>query len=756
MPPNSSTPAMNVSDHPKPFSQYYFDLLNGYVDPLRSVAKSVNENAINLSLYSLLDGLIISYSVFKLYFDLTCSPDKSSSNELHDWMETSDGCNIILSSTLGIILFSWIGTLLVDKDGNENNEGKNLIERKLKDLSKYTANHTIFKWLSVTWPYARDIFKGLKFSYKGIRSTFQVFVENPRDFQSAINFWGLGMGILAALNRVIYRSMIMDVRKNHLQTNKEVLKKIESLGCHYRFQESNLDHLQDKDHEVLYLELDIDKKVLRCTTSLNKNGPVEIELNDISDKFVDSKNQPIESKNLTIAALEEGYRQNILAALLYGSNRTHASSKIGNSILESSNVTDTREKLKKSLKDQASLPSSEFAMSIAVYSGFVDGLYTYMGILCLAPMTPTVLAAMTACSVVFTLICMINRCHEEYEYQQEFNLTKILAEEALLKKRLDQEFWNAHVKHLSVIKQTSKNVAKDATLFDGMMSASNELRKQKNDILILSPWRASLKGLRSGLYFYSAISSLIFAASMLVTLSQSIILLGISIGILGMLGFVINSYLINAFHLQHRVKTEAKVNSEFATTAKLLSEKINLQNTKPEDIEEYKNAYQNAMHVDPSPQYPIQELSEITRSACSGLGKGSKAVDFIFNNSLIKTATGYQKTIWMRYLGVGLSFLYGASYFWKAFGKQLKEVKKTSPVITPPKTIPPRLPPAITAASINDLSSAAHSNSSASVAPSVHPSPLISSSRDDLAGSLRFDSDSSLPDPAQALMRLIK
>lgn len=655
------------------------DELNQYVDKLRPQAKEYNEMKSVLALYGALDGYIISYSAFKLYFDIMCSDGTSSSDELHDWLMSSSGFKKMALGTISIIALSLINNLMSDKD-DKNAKEDNAKKDRIDELLKTAAKNDYIQSLAKSWPYIRDAFKGLKFFYKGLRSTLQVLNFYQINFQSMLVPLTLSIGILAASNRVFYRLTIQDKRKQYVSDNKALLKESKLLGCDYSFCEASLESLPvDQRREgVLYLSIEKNYKsqaVLRCTTKSNLGPPIEIPLNQIADIFYDANNNIIEANELTIADLKASYYQIIVAKLLANTN---------NPIVASTNNHSKRAEIKRKLRDNSNLPNHYMAMGSAVFSGLVDGLYTYMGILCLVTLTPGLLAVMTFSCVLFTLARVINRCTEEYEYQQELSLSKYRTEEILLEQELREAIWHAQSLNSECIddpKSSSIHNKDDIKTFDNILSRSRKLREDIKAAIVHTPQRARLNGLRSGLYVYSAISSIIFAISALllamfqIALSPWFLASGVVIGLISLYGFVSLSLENNKRHLnEHDTKDEEEIiKKEFSKLQAILLKKENGSSAINSKIDDDLTYFKKIMSVKKSPQYSIQEISEIARSCFSGLGKGWKAIDFLMNSWLVTNEKGhYQENQLMASLGFLLSLLYCYSYSTKAFGKQLK------------------------------------------------------------------------------------
>lgn len=149
--------------------------------------------------YAILDSLSSSYSMFKYFFDVLM-PD-SSSDYLHEVMMSPGGIAAISAESLFLVGFSF---LACHYDGEQEGSYK--------------------KWIADAWPYVRDVVKGLKNGYKGWRGfVTATHLLGGHDIKYLLAPIGLGLGVLAALNRYLYRD-IVEKRKTMMIDNKEILK----------------------------------------------------------------------------------------------------------------------------------------------------------------------------------------------------------------------------------------------------------------------------------------------------------------------------------------------------------------------------------------------------------------------------------------------------------------------------------------------------------------------------------------------------
>ena len=169
------------------------------------------------ALFGAFDGLIISYSTFKMFFDISCPPNQSAADMMHEWLESPEIAAVAALEALVIITLSYIGNVCDEDHKN-----------------KYLA---FIAWL---WAYVRDVIKGLKFAYRGVRSTLQMLEIFGVDVSSALLPAGLGLGVLAAANRVWYRNQVTERRKKYQKQNVTLLKMAQNLGAENYYELCNM------------------------------------------------------------------------------------------------------------------------------------------------------------------------------------------------------------------------------------------------------------------------------------------------------------------------------------------------------------------------------------------------------------------------------------------------------------------------------------------------------------------------------------
>ncbi|WP_133128126.1 hypothetical protein [Legionella nagasakiensis] len=274
------------------------------------------------------------------------------------------------------------------------------------------------------------------------------------------------------------------------------------------------------------------------------------------------------------------------------------------------------------------------------YSGIIDGMYLYMGVLGLTALAPPVFIAMSIFCVVFTLTCIITRVYEEYDYQRKLVASQAKIELAICGKELEVLFGRLQKMsdpRLAPLDEDLQSYQKE--LFQALESKIKEFEEKRGFLhsqVTLSYTSAMLEGLRNGLAAYGAIASIMFAVATICTLSlapfpPALLIVGVFAGLACLIGFVAHS-LHTAY--MHRCQQEVQENkpkppeklSELLKRVK--AHKKEASDLQPIEVEE---AILGGMVVDPSPQFFFQEWFEVIRSFFSGVSKGQKSVDYTLN-----------------------------------------------------------------------------------------------------------------------------
>ncbi|MDP1603461.1 MAG: hypothetical protein Q8M03_09380 [Legionella sp.] len=483
----------------------------------RLYAKKLHAAGIIYALYGALDGLSLSYSTIKYCFDvfLTNTDSSSSSDVMHDWLLTPAGIAIAATESITIIAFSLMANHFTD-------ENKNQFKR----------------FIAVLWPYARDVLKGLKNGYKGVRSAVQV--TNMLGGVN-LNFLMLPVGLLlsglAVLNRLWYRHM-KSLRKDMMTANAAILADINS-------------------------EKQLTPEELAKYRAVAKQN---------------SQSKMLRTKGLLSAA----------------------------------------------------------------YSGVVDSLYLYVGVLGLCSLAWPALIAMTVFCVIYSISCILTRIYEEYDFQRKLVILNAKIDLALYT-RENSTSMQAAFDRLNAISLAIANGNKSKALASEQDSLAVDMhekikiliekRTYLQSVMTLSNTSAFLAGVKNGLAAYSALTSIMFALSTIFLLTSTafppaLLIACVSAGFVLLMAFGMHSLIK---HYRHRVTQEVanQPYDRLIDMLKVLKDSFIKEKEKLGD--EVKKAVDDGLEIQSAPSFSFQEWFEVIRSFFSGLGKGSKSVDYAFN-----------------------------------------------------------------------------------------------------------------------------
>ncbi|MCC5792710.1 MAG: hypothetical protein JJT82_08930 [Legionellaceae bacterium] len=439
------------------------------------------------------------------------------------------------------------------------------------------ASHLLKKWAARSWPYVRDCIKGSKNAFKGLRTSLQVssrLLDIP--LLQVLLPASLLLGLMATANRLLLRYMYGQ-RKEMMKLNKELLLAIQA----------------------------------------------------------------------------------------------------------AKNMSDVEERYRSSPPRQQKRYVRRLAYIGAAFGGLVDGMYMYVGILGLVlnAVTLPVLFLLTACSALYLAACIVTRLYEEFNYQLRVDVSVSKIELAYTGKLLTYEldaFLILHQKKIEDQQPNAENPPDTETKTEtppsteppptteippnpehlirpkNSLSAEELVRyealfKTVNAQLIrfsniqtklihdqsMTWTRAFLMGLRHGLSAYGVLTSCLFAAATILTLCSVTLpvtmLVSCIVAGLALLGIFLAHAFYKACHYQRQARQldeeSRSIIEEVVDTIK--RHETTVENLKPD---EFKNKLFGYMTVDPSPQFFFQEWFEVVRSFFSGIGKGSKSIDYTLNN----------------------------------------------------------------------------------------------------------------------------
>ena len=612
----------------------------------RRIAKKINEAVYIHILFGAFDGLSCSVSMIKYGFDLLYNDSSLSSDAMHDWMMTPAGIAVAASESVFIVAFSMLANIFDDKD-------KSAFKR----------------YIALLWPYCRDTMKGLKNAYKGIRSTLQaVGMLSGQDLRYMMVPVGLVLGVLSVMNRIFLRSMRAE-RKALQSANAELLLEIQA-RCSLHWMAAIPENKEKYKNSYILVD-----GTLYYVTPW---GAVEkVSVNDV-EKLSKDLQALNKNKKETIYLSQESI-QNVITL-----NGGHVPTE-----LLATEAACEAFRLRSIGRQSIRLRS--ISLLSAAYGGVVDGLYLYMGAMGLAVLAPPVFTAMMVFSAIFAITCVATRIYEEYDYQRVLIRSQLKVELALCGAEL--EVLLARLQGYSILASGGQFSPKDLSIeplknMDApdlqrlQLQTMSDLKFKINEFeskqellgsqISLSYQSAALAGLKNGLAAYSAISSAMFAVAainlmLLAPFPPAFLLACMITGMVCLIGFLAQALITNYLRQRKETPKEPEPNTKiFELLESLKLKQKEILELKPTEIKE---AILDGMPLDPSPQFPIQELFEVIRSFFSGI-KGQKSVDYILNPLQEPDAHGhYHDTSIMLWITAFSSMLYAVVLSLRAYAR---------------------------------------------------------------------------------------
>lgn len=319
--------------------------------------------------------------------------------------------------------------------------------------------------------------------------------------------------------------------------------------------------------------------------------------------------------------------------------------KIQNTNIPASGDEEQLERYKNQLKMlEAQITAQRDQHSIAVlsqvYSGCIDGLYLYMGIMGVANLAPPVFITLSVFSLLFMMAGIAGRIHEENEAQRELKENQLKADLALCGKELEKLFNQLQSDYSEKAKANkSKPISLEyhqnisAQLQDKLDEFAQK-RKALHDSLNLSNRQAALAGLKNGLTAYGVICSAMFSIATIyamcsVAFPPAFVITTVALGVACLIGFTAHALIKNYNHLS-QIKRNQENSNEFSDIYKRVKAAVE-RSDGVEIHDDSKHIINEGLALDVSPQFFFQEWFEVIRSFFSGIGKGQKSIDYTLN-----------------------------------------------------------------------------------------------------------------------------
>jgi hypothetical protein len=166
-----------------------------------------------IAFQALLDSIDLWNSCIKYYCDvLNPTSSRASAQMMIDILNTPGGAALFFVGSALFGAFAFLGNYADAKD---------------------IQNSTISRIADAYWPYVRDCIKGVKWTYKGMRSVFLVGQIIYAELSIALIVpLGVGLGVLSAVNRFWNRSMV-ERRKLVQNANNDFREHIKCINACY-------------------------------------------------------------------------------------------------------------------------------------------------------------------------------------------------------------------------------------------------------------------------------------------------------------------------------------------------------------------------------------------------------------------------------------------------------------------------------------------------------------------------------------------
>ncbi|MDF1677768.1 MAG: hypothetical protein P1U32_03650 [Legionellaceae bacterium] len=457
-----------------------------------SVTKLDKDGSI-YSAYGFLDVLNLGPKMLELGCGLQygLQDDASAAEDMYNWLRTPEG---LIAATLGIVPIALIGAFANSYYNSETAAGK----------AVYRA-----------WQSFRDAAKGIKNALRGTKSTVKaIYLLAAKDYSFLLLWAGGFFAIASALNRTWNRGMI-NARKDMMDDNKAAISDLDHWGT---FRELTTP-LPEDGSEALKKHAN-GFRLIRDRNDKSKNELYYISY-DYETKQAKSHRVHIDAKKLNTLLNHTDASRDL--------NPLHPSILQWRSLLpgiaEKHYAAFHKAITERVNKNKQSKTLERKGYGSATYSGFIDGLYMFMGLISITAMTPQILFVVSCVSLFFCATCIVTRLHEEKDFQRNLYISRHKTELALSAKNLEiQLSKRAEIEHriLKVTNDLSIELDDDALTkllqkADASVNAAlaqfNGDRKKLFETQKISKTDAILMGLRQALAAYTALVCSVFAIS---------------------------------------------------------------------------------------------------------------------------------------------------------------------------------------------------------------------------------------------------
>lgn len=646
-------------------------------------------------LYGVLDGLSVSYSTVKFLCEVLC-PAKMSPREALEHVLTDPELWLPLIAINSLLITSI--SLLGNRCG------------KIADVAQRTL---IDKQCKAYWPYLRNILKGVKNGYKGIKSLTTLLVQlkvlEKANFSAFALPVGLTIGLVGMLNR-LYNMYINDQRKKLGEKGNEIKTDMHHL---------NELHLQayDLETDIFTTQYALNEHHQKCQDIENKTHQQALTPEE-SQRMLAAQNEKLAELETQLLQLTEK-----LAAKRHEITMRQAQLAQPATTKDNHQLREQKDQVTEFLEEEQKIQlKNNFRMLLSNFIGGVaDGPYLYVGIIGLTSLSGLMLVAMSSIIAVFLVGCMASRTYEEVEKQQALRQVALDIQAA----KAYQEYITSYRKYLALLQRCKLQnpAAEDIWLIrhnkhlrEARAAVRNDYRNytmaREEQKYNLRPTNVSaiLGGLEDGLKSFGAVASTYFAISIILTLCgqtfpPALVVGGFLFGLIAITGFI--AYRLCKTHDQQR-QFDARFERIKSHEEQTLSQT---------EINEVLNPMDWNSDGLKKGEFYFQQTAEVVRSFSGGPYKSQNLTDFFLTTAgehdVEHKTSAFNTLFWG-----SLSVIYGLCLALRAYGSGFGKIKAKKEPSSLPHTEGPKTP----------VAPSSPSSSTSSEAPlSTSPNPLPSS-----------------------------
>lgn len=397
--------------------------------PVAQFLLNLKKINIYIAIQAVLDALDIWLSAIKYVFDaLNPSSGNKSTAQMYQWLSHLDGLLVLILGSVFFALFAFCGNYFDTKKGAQQPV---LVQHFSKMAESY-------------WPFLRDCFKGLKWTFKGTRSFLLVFqLILDQSLVGLITPLGIGLGLVSAATRAWNRGMVE--RRKVLQGENDAFRE------HIKFINAGLVDVGEEwvnDFDRLSPEL----KSLYTGTVIRQLHPEtsQYKYYCVKDgKLVAIEGLTLNEQRFLARVVHDPsilktdyyhYKQKLSAAGL-------AQGQLAEMLVTKAHfldqVTDHRHQDFQKLYAHPKFQSdSKKAYTSALVNGLLNSPYYFLGVLSLvlnlipASFFPF---AVAFCSV-FMVLNVVAELYQEFDYQRRLSISQSKAQLAMIKRLVSLEW----------------------------------------------------------------------------------------------------------------------------------------------------------------------------------------------------------------------------------------------------------------------------------------------------------------------------